>query len=336
MTTIICCGDLHLADRVPVSCTQTYTQDILDMLGWVADLEAEIGADAVVQAGDVFNAKTPSRTSHALILQVIETFSRFKNLLIVPGNHDMSSDRLESVREKQPLGVVFASGAAQFLAGWHDTLPVYGVPWRQDWTTNDRAADSAFTGWRLDPWRFEPDVENLERTNCLAVMHAPVYPPSQAEKVLFDLVPTGGQNGLAAAMGGAGFAYYGHIHEDHGQFTDEGVTFANAGALSRESRTDYNLTRQIKIMVWTDEPSERFSMGFTEMVIPHKPSGEVFTEVDAPAQAERLDLEAFLTSVGSTSLEMSSTASVVAHLRGMAEVDEVVRERAVTFLEDQG
>lgn len=345
VTTVILVGDLHLDDRTPVSCTDTYTQDILDMMTWIATLETEIGADAVVQAGDVFNCKAPARTSHALILRVIETFARFKNLWIVPGNHDMSSDRLDSITEKQPLGVVLAAGAAHLLNGWHHSLPVYGVPWQQDWTTNADAPARAFEAWRLAPWRFEADVEALDRSNCLAVTHAPIYPPALAERVLFDLVPTGGENGLAAAMGGVGYAYYGHIHEDHGQFIDAGATFANVGALSRGSRTEYNLERQIKIMVWTDEHfygagpltgDYSFAPGFTEVVVPHKSSAEVFTVVDAPAVAERLDLEAFLTSVGSASLEMSSTASVIAHLRAMTEVDPVVTERAVGFLEDQG
>lgn len=343
MTTVILVGDLHLRDTPPVSCTPGYTEDILAMLGWIAALETEISADAVVQAGDVFDFKAPAKTSHALILRVIETFGRFKNLWIVPGNHDMSSDRLESVFEKQPLGVVLAAGAARTLNGWHPTLPVYGVPWQQDWTTNPGAPERAFSAWRLDPWRFEKDADARDRSNCLAVMHAPVYPPALAEKVLFDLVPTGGPLGLAAAMGGAGYGYYGHIHSDDGQFTDDGVTFANVGALSRGSRTDYNLIRKIKIMVWTDTPfygaghvtgDYSFEVGFTEIEIPHKPSSEVFTEVDEVAKAEGLDLEAFLASVGSASLEVSSTASVVAHLRGMSEVDEVVRERAVGFIED--
>jgi DNA repair exonuclease SbcCD nuclease subunit len=67
---IICVGDIHLADRPLGYNTDTYADDILDMLAYVAKLEKALKADAVVWAGDIFHHKQPSRTSHATVLKL--------------------------------------------------------------------------------------------------------------------------------------------------------------------------------------------------------------------------------------------------------------------------
>lgn len=258
-----------------------------------------------------------------------------------------SNDRLESIHAQQPLGVLYAAGAKE-LHGWHETLPLYGVPWQQDWTTNTPAAlDRAFHSWRADPWRFEPDLAISHgarpRDNCLVVTHAPIYPPDLVAKgVPFDLVDT---RALADAMGGEGSLYYGHIHEDHGIFSDGGVTFANVGAISRGSLHEYNVERSIKVALWTDGADEAMDLpvigkvttlgepGFIEIPVPHKPASEVFRLEEArEIKAADLDLSQFLGQVGSARVDMTSVASVVAHIRS-TDVPEPVKARAIEFLE---
>jgi hypothetical protein len=166
--------------------------------------------------------------------------------------------------------------------------------------------------------------------------------------VPFDLVDT---RLLANAMTNEGSLYYGHIHEDHGIFMDEGVTFANVGAISRGSLHEYNLERKVKVALWCDgqyEDVEGLDLGepgggrvtllgepgFFEIEVPHKPASEVF-RLDAAkiAKEERLNLDSFLAQVGSASLDISSTASVIAHLKSQPDVPERVIARAIEFLE---
>lgn len=326
MTKILLVGDIHVSDKAPSSATETYTDDIIDMLRWLADYGAEHKVDAVVWAGDIFHHKQPSRTSHATVLKMIEVVQYYLEkgleLRIVIGNHDISNDVLDSVNEKQPLGVLLRAGA-QELNGWHPTLPVFGVPWQQRWLDPETPWE-AFKEWREGI----PDHASMQPgEKALAVTHAPIYPPKEAESVLFELVPTQGEHGLGEAMAHAGYLYYGHIHEDHGIFEVEGVTYCNPGALSRGSLHEYNLEREIKAALWTED-------GFEIIPVPHKPASEVFKLVEAEEKkTERLSLDNFLSEVGGSTLDISSTESVVAHIKKM-DVDSAVKERAIEVLEE--
>lgn len=333
MTKILCVGDIHAMDRPPVNATESYTDDIIDMLKWIADEAKRREVDAVVWAGDIFHFKQPSRTSHALVLRMLEVvryYRRLKlDLCIVTGNHDISNDVLSSVHEKQPLGILYKGGARE-LVGWHPTLPLFGVPWQQNWTTNETAAWDAFDGWRERRGERNKWVSGHISSPALAVTHAPIYPPGEAEKQLFELVPTQGENGLSAAMGNDGSIYYGHIHEDHGIFEVEGVTYANMGAISRGALTEYNVERSIKVALWSEN-------GFEEIPVPHKPAEEVLRIAEVmDERAEKISLDAFLTEVGSSTLDISSTSSVIDHIRGREDVPPRVKQKAIEILEEVG
>lgn len=327
MTKVILVGDVHLSDRPPSSCTDSYTDDLFAMLRYIRDEELSVNADAVVFAGDIFHHKQPARTSHALVLRTIDALQEFRNPLIVVGNHDISNDRLDSL-SKQPLGVVLEAGIPQ-LDGWHPTLPLFGVPWQQRWLHEDTPME-AFAAWR------EGDgLGGRDLWSSLAVTHAPIYPPATRDAQMFDLVPTAGAHGLSEAMNGQGYLYYGHIHEDHGVWEDGGVTYANVGALSRGSLTEYNRERQVQVCVWDN--SAGGASGFTPIVIPHKPADEVFRiEEVTQERSEKRSLDDFLSSVGSSTLAISSTESVVSHIRSREDVSETVRSTAIEILEEVG
>ena len=330
MTKIVCVGDIHVSDRAPVSATDSYTDDIVTMLKWVADEASRIEADAVVWAGDVFHHKAPSRNSHELVLKMIDVVKAHRvPLYCVTGNHDVQNGRIEDVHERQPLGVLYEAGLRE-LNGWADGLPLFGVPWRESWTEPGDPA-KALAGWRgEDSENVQPPPESHELRRSLVVTHAPIYPPYLADSQMFELVPLAGEGGLSEAMGNTGFLYYGHIHEDHGIFEVEGVTYANMGAISRGSLHEYNLARSIKVALWTPE-------GFTEIPVPHKPAHEVFRLAEVEEEkGQRMSLEAFLAEVGSRQLEISSTGSVIEHIRGRADVSPGVKKRAIEILEEVG
>ncbi len=332
MTKILCVGDIHVMDRPPRNATESYTDDIIVMLHWIADEAKRLEVDAVVWAGDIFHHKQPSKTSHALVLRMIEVVRYYRklglDLCVVTGNHDISNDVLATVHEKQPLGVLYKAGARE-LIGWHPKLPLFGVPWRSDWTTSESSSWEAFAEWReeMDRWgNNEPDTRDISVS--LATTHAPIYPPGEAEKQLFELVPTSGEHGIAKAMSHVGYLYYGHIHEDHGIFEVEGTTFANMGAISRGSLTEYNVNRQIKVALWDES-------GFTEIVVPHKPADEVLRVSEAAEEkADKLSLDRFLSEVGSSTLDISSTGSVITYINGREDVAPKVKKTAIEILEE--
>lgn len=323
-TMVICVGDIHLSDRPPASCNDGYVEDILDMLSYVARLEKATNADAVVWAGDVFHHKQPSRTSHATVLKLMVVAQQYQRPpLVVTGNHDIMSDRLDTL-EKQPLGVLYESGVLKKLEGWHPTLPICGIPWQQRWLSPG-AIKEAFSTWRTRDKSHGKAYEKMETKNSLAVTHAPIYPPTVADNVLFELLPL---PEVSEAMGNVGYLYYGHIHEPHYKFEVDGVEYANMGSISRGSLHEYNLNRKIQVAIWTPEH------GFVPVDIPHKPASEIFKLAEAQEKkSEKLSLDSFLAEVGSATLDISSTGSIIDHVRRM-EIEENVKSKSIELLEE--
>ena len=321
MTKVILVGDIHARDKNPTSVKESYMDDIIDLLGQVAKLEKELEVDAVIWAGDVFDFPNPQRTSHNLVMRMTEAVQKFDNLHICIGNHDIRHDRLESIDETQPLGVLFRAGAKRVegSAGWADGgLPLYIVNWQQDWH-NPEVVKEAFADFRNHRGR--------DKAKSLVVTHAPIYPPDQ-ENQLFDLVPTHGEGSISEAMGNRGYVYYGHIHEDHGFFESDGVTYGNVGALARGSLQEYNVHRKIQAALWDSES------GFTSIELDHKPAEEVFNmETVQEKKDEKLSLESFLHDVGKSSLDISSTESVVAHIETL-DVPKPVKKLATELLRE--
>lgn len=321
MSRIMLMGDIHLRDRAPRSCHEPYLDDLVEILLHAAELSWELRVDATVFAGDIFDHPQPARTSHRTVLKAINAFQQFKNPWIVVGNHDTTHHRLDSVREQQPLGVLLESGVVKELDGWHPELPIFGVPWQQHWHLEETPAE-AFSSWRA-----QGAAGRRELKSSLAITHAPIYPPATRDEQVFELVAG---EALADAMDNQGCLYYGHIHEDHGFWYEAGVQFGNVGAISRGSLTEYNRDRDIQAAIWEEDS------GFRALKLPAKPADEVFKVAEvAELKQQKLDLNEFLSSVGSTTLQISSTSSVVDHLRQL-ELEDDVKKTAIELVELAG
>lgn len=82
------------------------------------------GATAIVQCGDFFHIKQPSRVSHKLVGRATALLKQSKvSWFIVPGNHDLPNGNLEQLA-RTPLGVLYASEAAQMPIP-HIDLPIW-------------------------------------------------------------------------------------------------------------------------------------------------------------------------------------------------------------------
>lgn len=310
-------GDIHLSDRPPSACTDTYLDDLFALLSETVALARERQVTAVIWAGDVFHHKTPGRTSHATVRRLIDLAATYPcPVYVVPGNHDLSHDRVASLDEGQPLGVMLAAGAVRLLSGWSDQTghpglpdPVYGVPWQVRF--DDDLVTAALHDWRdrLAVPRQPADLASLRP--ALVVAHAPLYPPGQ--ELAFEYYPA---HRWAEAMGGYGSVYYGHVHEPHGVYQAGRVTFANPGALSRGSLHEHNLTRDVQCATWNPDHVAAGHGGFTVHTLPHKPSAQVFRLAEtAAAKAAQLSLDEFLAAVGQASIEITSIEAVLAHLQ---------------------
>lgn len=315
---VLLLNDIHLRDRPPRNCTDVYLEDIFDILEFTTKLEQALDLDAVIWAGDIFDHKQPSKTSHRLVLRTIEIVKQHRRLMILTGNHDIVNDRLESVREQQPLGVLYEAGAEE-LNGWSKDLPILGIPWQQDWHEPGSLTRI------FEPWR----NSDRDLNRSLVVTHASIYPPEKIGSLVFDALHP---ESIAAAMDNKGYLHHGHIHDDHGLYTVDGVTFSNPGAISRGSLTEENQQRKIKGSLWTPE------RGFLEVELPHRPAEEIyFLATAAELKEAKVANEKFLEEVGSTRLEISSVAGVIDHIRSIDDpaVTPPVKRAAIELLEEQ-
>lgn len=307
-------NDVHLSDRPPSSCTDTYLDDLFALLYEATWLAEQRHAAGVILAGDVFHHKTPSRTTHATVMRLIEwARASAAQVWTILGNHDLLHDRTASIDETQPLGVVIRSGAIKLLDGWMSTDAgntgdvIFGLPWQMVW---DETA--VWEGLQL----VREVTERFPDTPALVVTHAPLYPPG--DELPYEYFPA---HTFAEAMGGRGTVHYGHVHQEHGVYEVGGVTFSNCGALSRGSLHEHNLTRKVKVAVWNS------STGAVEHVeLPHKPADQVFRLVEAQAaKTAGLSLAGFLSTIEATKLDVSSTEAVIAHVRALGLDDDLVK-----------
>ncbi len=322
--TILLVGDVHLSDKPPSKCTDTYNDDLFDLLAEIVKIAGDRAVDAVVFAGDIFHIKRPDRTSHKTVQRMIDVVQSFPcDVYGVVGNHDIQHDRISTIFETQPFGVLLQAGMI-LLDGWTARdLPLYGVPWQQDWQT----ASPAFESWREQWGRAAEHGAGWG----LIVAHAPLYPPGQ--ELPWENIPA---ETVAEWMGGDGHIYYGHVHDLHGTFVAGGVPFCNQGSISRGSLHESDFNRRPAVTIWHagrpgPEAFERVELQTA------RPGSEVFrVEEHIAAVDYRSRLDAFLAGVGASTVEATSIESLIAEVQAMGlpepEVDlatEVLTSAAI-------
>lgn len=315
-------GDIHLTDRPPSLRKASYADEILDKLDFAVRAAAERKADCIVSAGDVFHIKAPSRTSHRLVQSTHEVLTSMGiPVLIVPGNHDLQHDRLESLAG-QPLGALGRMDGVEILLGAHETLPIFGLPYQQDWAVLPQIMEEQWV-----PFANRVRVTDMDWP--LMVTHAPIFP--DGEDPPYDYINA---NDWAELMTG-GACYYGHIHDPHGAYYPSGsaepVIMCNNGAISRGSLHAETLKRQPKITFYdSDAPVEAM---FEAIEVPVKPVHEVFMlDIKEDADEHNVKMTQFLTDLGEVKVATQSAEEVSAHL-GTVAVDSAVRDRAVALVE---
>lgn len=305
-------GDVHLADKPPSVRTETYAQDILDKLAWLSVEAYNRGCDFILQLGDIFHIKSPFRNSHWLVQSAHEALYRGGlPVVLIAGNHDLMHDRLESI-PSQPLGALSKMEGMTLLEGWHDTYPVFGIPYLADWSTLQERLDIYNITLGNVPTLYG-DVIPLVAT------HAPLFPPGEAP--IYDSIDPADW----AKLQTKGSVSYGHIHDPHGTYVVGNVQFANFGAISRGSLHAETLKRKPQAAIYD------FATGQYEVLgVPHKPAEEVFRlEEHGQKVAKEKNLAAFLEGIDGKTLEVTSVEKVIDDISKMglsAETSAMARE----------
>lgn len=300
MTSLLCVPDLHLSDKPPTNCSSDYLDQLFTMLDEVVEISAR--CDAVVFAGDIFHIKQANRTSHRTVQRMIDVVQAFPvPVYLVAGNHDLAQDRLESIYETQPFGTLLQAGA-RLLTGWSRDFPLYGAHWEQDWQN---------PGDFLTGWLVEGDARHGALSECLFVTHAPIFPPGKENP--WECIPAS----TFAEWLQEGSCFYGHVHDYHGVFTVDDVTFCNFGAVSRGSLHEEDLTRHPSVAIWHSDRSGEEAFERVKLASA-PPASEVFKLAEHAEKADyRERLDQFLSAVGQSTVSLTSVESVLDSLRSL-------------------
>lgn len=301
-------GDVHLSDTPPSVRTETYADDILNKLDWCVDYANSNYVDGIVQLGDMFHIKTPSRTSHHLVQRTAKVFERaLCPVFIVPGNHDLRNNRIGSI-PSQPLGTLALSPNVHLIDGWvqTETVSIYGIPY-----TEDRQV-------------FETGLGEAVAVDALLITtHASIFPPGFHPPYPYWSADSLGTHGIPLA--------YGHIHEPHGFYMANGAWFCNNGAISRGSLHQETLNRKLKVTLFDSSTPGK---PFIDIPIPFRPAEEVFKLTEHQVKQDKsARLDDFLNSVQGVSLSALSVEEVVNHVETSDLLDSTAVQEMKEIIE---
>lgn len=310
--------DVHLSDRAPSSRTDDWADTVFGKLGQVRDLAREVNAAAIIDGGDFFHIKSPTRNSHALVNRTAEHHSTYPcPVYCTPGNHDSVYGDYAFLPQ-QPLGVLYSTGVYKRLYDEHEavftrdgiTVRVVGIPYH---------------GTSYDMERFTSIVKGDEDILiCVAHVLASHRGGTmfEGEDIVkyADLVDTAPDVYL-----------FGHWHKDQGVEEIGGKQFVNIGSLTRGALSQDEVDRQpaAAVLRCTDEGVKvevhRLKVGAPE---------EVFDMEGRARQVKRqVEMDSFVEAIREALQPTEGEQTLTEAVEGMDNVPNEIRERALSYLE---
>jgi len=330
MITLVWRTDVHLAVKSPQSRTDDWAETVLGKLRQVGEIAREVGAAAVLDGGDFFHIKTPSRTSHELIQRVAAVHSEYPCPVyaVRNGNHDVKYGDGDYINEA-PLGVLFETGVFRLL---------------------DEDEGHTFEEFE------HPDGEPSVRVNSVRVVGVPYHGKSYDMNRLTTI--TKGKERhlvvaahlLASQAGGEMFGSedivryadilnldpdvwcFGHWHKNQGVYEKGRKAIVNIGSLTRGALSQDDVARVPEVAILRFDKK-----GFTveRRALDVQPADEVFDlEGRTRQEAREMTVDAFVESVKAT-FEQKTRPPLLDEVRGM-DMPEPVRERTLLYLEAEG
>lgn len=266
--------DCHLSDRPPASRIDDYKQSIFEKLDQIYQMAEERECNAILDAGDFFHVKAPTKNSHELTGEVATQHNKYKvPVYSIIGNHDVLHGNAIAVH-KQPLGVLFQTNTFHRLV---DTtfgdVRVIGIDYSLD--SNDELKKRCVKG---------------DEKILIAVFHGNV-----SELSLFPSEKFYSFRGLSQLDPDVWIL--GHIHKDQGIHKINDRYFISPGAVSRGALTYDEITRNPKIG-YLEIDTDSGEIKAEEIDLKVKDSSEVFDlEVSKKKKEEDGSIDEFIQSL---------------------------------------
>lgn len=320
MITLIWRTDAHLADQAPQSRKDDWRQTVLGKLQQVGELARSAQAAAVLDGGDLFHIKTPSRNAHETVGLMADLQASYPcPTYACVGNHDVKYGDLRFLDES-PLGTLFKAGVLHRLydehEAWFDdgegvTVRVVGIPYH---------------GSQYDQNRVSRIVKGRE-TYLVVVAHLLA---SQTGGTLFEKEDILSYNDLANHD--ADVWLFGHWHKNQGvQRLQGGKVIVNIGSLSRGalSEDDVKRTPEAAILYFTKR-----GVRVEPRALQVEPAEAVFDLEGRTRQESRhLSVEQFVENL-KAALVTTEKSSLLEEVQNLPGIPDVVRERAILYLEE--
>jgi exonuclease SbcD len=347
--------DVHLADKGPSSRKDDWTDTVFDKLDQVRRVAAKVNAAAILDGGDFFNIKSPSRNSHALVHRTAEHHANYPcPVYCTPGNHDSVYGDY-SFLPQQPLGVLFSTGVFKrlydgyevFFAGRRDQMYAKAYPYTKPkggWTEDNpfaipknqrngpivRVVGVPYHGTSYDMERFT-SIEKGDEDILICVAHVLASHKGgtmfEGEDIIKykDLVDTAPDVFL-----------FGHWHKDQGVEQIGDKTFVNIGSLTRGALSQDEVQRRPACAILTCNPATKdapASVTTTVVRLRVKDAAEVFDVEARERQIQRqVEMDSFVNSIRDT-LTRSDTTGDLSTLITDMDLSGDIRERALSYLE---
>jgi DNA repair exonuclease SbcCD nuclease subunit len=309
--------DTHTADRGPISWKADYAAEIWSNLEQIGGFAKQYEATAVLDGGDFFHVKAPTRNSHALVIRAAELHLGYPcPTFCVEGNHDLSYNSLDSI-EKQPLGVLYTSKIftqlrEQVFKDGDLQVRVVGMPYSTTRSLEELRAIQKKPG----------------DTYLIAIVHqlAADDPPPSVEDFFGE--PVFRYSDLATADG-PDIWMFGHWHKDQGIVSIGTKSFVNLGAVSRGALINENIERTPKV-AFIEADAKGIRVSALPLIV--APAADVFDfETKERIERESESIDQFVTSI-QQNVTIDPSASIEANIEAL-EFAQDVRATALDYLE---
>ena len=316
--------DVHMSDRAPSSRVDDWTSTVLGKLGQVRDLAAQVNAAAILDGGDFFHIKSPTRNSHSLVHRTAQHHATYPcPVYCTPGNHDCVYGDY-SFLPQQPLGVLYSTGVFQRLYDEHEVVFI-------EKDLKVRVVGIPYHGTSYEMERFT-SIEKGDEDILICVAHVLA---SESGGTMFegeDIVR------YADLLDTAPDVYlFGHWHKDQGVQCYEGTSsekhFVNLGSLTRGSLSQDEVQRVPAAAVIS---CTKGGVEITTHRLKVKPPEEVFDVAGRARQVRRqVEMDSFVSKIKESLLptEGESLEDAVSMMEG---IPQEVKEKALYYLELAG
>ena len=322
--------DVHLSDHTPRSRKDDWTATVLGKLAQIGELAGKLKVDGVLDGGDFFDLKSPTRNSHALIQRVLSVHRSYPCPVYGNvGNHDCVYGDY-SFLPQQPLGVLYESGVFRRCYDEHEALftEIGDVTEKPTPSMQVRVVGVPYHGTKYDLDRFTR-IKKGSEDYLVVIAHVLASPTGgtlfESEDVLkyADL----------DAFDGDVFCF-GHWHKDQGiTQTPGGKTIVNVGSLTRGSLSQDDLDRVPSAVLLKFDRAE---ISAEKIPLVYTPSSEVFSiEARDITKMREGMIEEFVGNI-KTILTAKSNHSIRDAIRDLPNVPDEVKEQALLYVEKAG